>query len=264
MSAPADPAADWVRAVDLGARGEYDASARVLAEIGAGSGRWASLAQSTLGSYRRQTGDPVSAASLDAQALAIADDDESRADALIGLAADAVASGDIGRAGPLHVEAADPSLVSWRTRTRWHWVAAEIAVAEGAPDRASAHARDALLTCAGESSRHEAKSRIVLAAVTGQAEHLPEVAHVVGAAGWRTLAWPLALVAADHPAGLEAGWLERAWQVGRDATYAIEEHLPPDWAGHWQAHPGVERLRASPTGAAPPTRRASPTPAWGE
>lgn len=252
MSAPADPSADWVRAVDLGARGEYGAAGQVLAGIRVGSGRWASLAQSTLGSHRRQTGDPVGAASLDAQALAIAGDDESRADALIGLAADAVARGDVVRAGLLHAQAADASSASWRTRTRWHWVAAEIAVAEGARDRATAHAREALITCTGESSRHEAKSCIVLAAVTGQAEHLPEVALVVGAGGWRTLEWPLALVAADHPAGLHARWLERAWQVGRDATYAIEEHMPPDWTRHWQAHPGVERLRAS------------LTPAWGE
>lgn len=180
----------------------------------------------------------------DSAACQQACDAESRADALTGLAADAVASGDLARAVAWHDQAAADAAQDWRTLTRWHWVAAESALVSGDPLRATAHARQALAACADRSLRHEAKSRIVLAAASGRVDELVAVCAVLRSEGWVTLAWPLALVAADHAAQVPGDALAEAWEAGREATYAIERGLPEALVPVWRAHPGVLRLRA--------------------
>ena len=181
---------------------------------------------------------------LDAAARREACDAESRADALTGLAADAVALGDLDGAVAWHDEAAADAAQEWRTLTRWHWVAAESALLAGDPLRATAHARQASIACADRSPRHEAKSRIILAAASGRADELVDVSPILSAGGWVTLAWPLALVAADHTGALPADALAEAWEAGRGATYTIERGLPEGLVPMWRAHPGVLRLRA--------------------
>lgn len=243
-------AATWEAAVDLGARGRYADAEALVTALAAAHDRWSSLALSLHASHLRQVGDLSSAQRLDADALRQATDAESRAEAMTGLAADAVASGDPDEAAAWHRDAARDAAEAWRTLTRWHWVGAERALLAGDRTLAAEHARDACAASAGRSARHEAKSLIILAAASGHAEDLPAVAGILRDGGWVTLEWPLALVAADHPDGLPPSWRAQAWAAGRAATYAIEEGLPEGLRGVWRAQPGVRRLRVegAPTG----------------
>lgn len=181
---------------------------------------------------------------MDEQALRHADDAEARADALIGLAADAVASGDLESAVSWHDEAAADAAQEWRTLTRWHWVGAERALLAGEAALAAHHAQQARDACAGQSLRHETKTSIILAAATGRVDALLDLGTVVREEGWTTLAWPLALVAADHGDQLPSDGLAEAWEAGRGATYEIEHGLPESLLPVWRDHPGVRRLRA--------------------
>ena len=242
---PDTPAATWARAVELGARGSYAEAETLATSLVITHGRWVSLALSLMAGHRRQVGDTGEALRLDTAAWQEACDEESRADALIGLAADAVATGDLPRAVEWHDEAASDAAQGWRTLTRWHWVAAERALLAGDAMRATHHAREALSACADRSLRHEAKSRIIFAAASGQVDDLLDVSTVLSSGGWVTLAWPLALVVADHAAQVPDAALAEAWEAGRGATYAIERGLPEGLVQVWRAHPGVLRLRAA-------------------
>lgn len=238
------PAADtWQAAVDLGARGRYVEAEALARSLVAARDRWSSLALSLIASHRRQVGELNSATRCDADALEAATDAQSRAEAMVGLAADAVASGDADGAAVRLEAAASDCAADWRTLTRWHWVSAEHALLSGDRVRAVDHARDALAACAGRSARHEAKSRIIWAAASGQARDLPGLSPVLREGGWVTLEWPLALVAADHPDAVPSAWLAQAWQAGRGATYVVEEGLPEELRAGWRTHPGVRRLR---------------------
>lgn len=236
--------ATWQHAVQLGAQGRYAAADDTLATLSQPGGAWTSLALSTRASHRRQIGATAEAARLDGEALRCGTDTESIADALVGLAADAIASGDAEQAAVWHADASQPAGMGWRTLTRWHWVGAERALLVGDQAAAIEHARAALVACTGESPRHEAKSRIVAAAVTGRVDDLPTVSPLLRAEGWVTLEWPLALVVADHPQATRPGGSAAAWATGRAATYSIEESLPADLRATWRQHPGVRRLRA--------------------
>lgn len=231
-------------AVSAAACGDYAMAQRILEVSHAGEGPWRSASLSLLGSCRRQIGAVGEARTLDEAALRCAGERESTADALIGLAADAIASGDPAAAEAAHVEA-KASAVDWRTRTRWHWVGAELGLLSGNPVAAADHASAAVASCAGRSMRHEAKSAIVRAATVGDATALPATLVVVRGHGWNTLIWPLALVAADHPAGLDAAWRAAAWAEAARATLRIEDCLPPDLRPTWRGQPGVQRLRAA-------------------
>ncbi len=211
-------------------------------------------------SHLRQVGAVVSARELDAQALDAAEDldaaehldaaedDEGRADALIGLAADDVAAGDALAAQDWHTRARVMAANEWRTLTRWHWVGAELALLVGDRGAAADHARASVACSAERSLRHEAKSLIILAAATGDPTGLDRVATVLEAPAWRTLQWPLALVAADLGDRVDPVWLARAWHAGVEATYRIEERLSSGLVATWRAQPGVRRLRAGSPG----------------
>ena len=242
---PDTPAATWTRAVDLGARGSYAAAESLATSLVSTHDRWASLSLSLLASHRRQVGDTGEALRLDTAAWQEASDAESRADALTGLAADAVATGDLDRAAEWHNAAASDAAHDWRTLTRWHWVAAEGALLAGDASRATRHAHQALTACADRSLRHEVKSRIILAAASGRVDELLDLGSVLSVEGWVTLSWPRALVAADHAARMPVDALAEAWEAGRGATYAIERGLPEGLVQVWRAHPGVLRLRAA-------------------
>lgn len=235
--------ATWQHAVQLGAQGLYAAADGTLATLSQPGDAWTSLALSTRASYRRQIGATTEAARLDGEALRCATDTESIADALVGLAADAIASGDAEQAAAWHADASQPAGTGWRTLTRWHWVGSERALLVGDQATATEHAQAALAVCTGQSPRHEAKSRIISAAVTGRVDGLPAVSHLLRSEGWVTLEWPLALVAADHPPGADSAWLAASWATGRAATYSIEESLPAALRPIWIHHPSVRRLR---------------------
>ncbi|MFC5057775.1 hypothetical protein [Saccharothrix xinjiangensis] len=167
----------------LGGQGHYAAAAAVLGELIGGGGLFGSLAASTLASHRRQLGGHAAARKWDAVALGLAGEVRRRegrgegeaadpdgvdvagafADALLGLAADAVGAGRVGEARRVHgrVEA-----LGWRSRVRHQWVAAEIELADGHAERAVEPAeRAAALAREAGATRHVLKSDLVLGTV---------------------------------------------------------------------------------------------------
>lgn len=163
----------WLRAVAAGGQGRYAhayGDLSVLRRL-VPAGPLVSLAHSTQGSLLRQLGWHTLARGWDGRALALAGADrEAGADALIGLAADALGVGRFAAAGAL-LDRADPlvvsPLVADRLAVRRRWVAAELAMATGDGATAVRHAEEAVeLTqaMAVASARHRVKSDVVLAA----------------------------------------------------------------------------------------------------
>lgn len=163
----------WLRAVAAGGQGRYGSAYRDLAELrrSGGAGRWASLAYSTQGSFLRQLGWHALARGWDGRALALAGPDaEARADALIGLAADALGVGRFAASATL-LARADSALLSGRVPDRLvvrrRWVGAELAMLRGDGQTAVRHATDAIELAEAmrpASARHRVKSDVVLAA----------------------------------------------------------------------------------------------------
>jgi hypothetical protein len=165
----------WLRAVAAGGQGRFGSARTDLAALlrRAPAGPLASLAHSTQASFLRQLGWHQLARGWDGSALVLAGGDaEAGADALTGLAADAlgvgrytVAAALLDRAG----ETLDPSAapLPYRLAVRRSWVAAELAMALGDGADALHHAERsvALAQAAGANSvRHRVKSETVLAA----------------------------------------------------------------------------------------------------
>lgn len=239
--------ATWTQAVRLGAEGRYDESWMLLDSL-AGT-TLESLSLSTRGSHLRQIGAIDDARELDLRARSCAGDAESRADALIGLAADEVAAG---RPAQAWLEQAEACAQDWRTQTRLLWVGAEAALLAGDAAAAVRTARRAVDRAEGHSSRHAAKGRIMVAAAEGAAGEQPTVDLAgVGQAlrSYRlaTLQWPLALVAAD----LAQVWprhepidalLPQLVAEGAAAVRFIAEHLPVDRRSDWLDRPDLVRL----------------------
>ena len=230
----------WWRAAELGAAGRYrdaDACLHLLPP----RSPWDSLATSMRASHRRQVGAP--ARDLDERAVALASTDESLADALVGLAADAVAEGNAADARAPLDQAREPSLTTWRTACRWHWVSAELALLQGRAEHAAALAREAADVSESHSQRHWAKSMIIaMAAGDSRACARAEpVADLLPERGLVTLQWPLALVLADREE-TDAVLCQRMWFDARRAVNLIEEQLPDDMRPWWNAHRGVRRI----------------------
>jgi hypothetical protein len=161
----------WLRAVAAGGQGRYGSAYRDLEALrrGVASGRLLSLAHSTRGSFLRQLGWHALARGWDGRALALAgDDSEARADALIGLAADALGVGRFAAAATLLARVdLTPGVVPDRLPVRRGWVAAELAMASGDGNTAVRHAEEAVERAAAMapgSARHRLKSDVVLAA----------------------------------------------------------------------------------------------------
>ena len=170
LPSAATPRQLWLRAVGAGGQGRYGSAYADLATLlrGTPSGRLASLALSTRASFLRQLGWHRLARGRDGRALALADvDPEASADALIGLAADALGVGRLAAAATL-LSRADPLVAeaqAHRLAVRRAWVAAELAMAGG--DGATAVRSAELgvqLAATDGSARHRAKSDVVLAA----------------------------------------------------------------------------------------------------
>ena len=182
----------WHRAVALGARGYYSRARAELrrARVLGASAALASLVTSTEASFVRQLGDHRAAARLDGVALIAATDPASAADALTGLAADALGIGRLMLADRLlqraaavvhdsdHLSSSSQPVSSiteipsatgdselWRQLVRLDWVTAELAMAGGKSERAGEFARSASVRAqASGSVRHVVKSRLIVAA----------------------------------------------------------------------------------------------------
>lgn len=202
----------WLRAVAAGGQGRYGAAKGDLAALrrGAASGPLASLAHSTQGSLLRQLGWHTVARGWDGRALALAGTDpEAGADALIGLAADALGIGRFSAAATLLARAdrvlAPGAAVPDRLAVRRRWVGAELAMACGEGDAAVRDAGEAVeLAAIGPSARHQVKSEVVLAAAlcsAGNTERSRAVAEAAlqttGRLGLLPLRWALACLLID-------------------------------------------------------------------
>lgn len=200
----------WLRAVAAGGQGRYASARADLARLRRSrpGGPLASLAHSTNASFLRQLGWHTHARGWDGRALALAGvDAEAGADALIGLAADALGVGRFAasqralqRAADRMVDAAAP-----RLPVRLAWVSAELAMARGEGADAVRHAEQAVEAAAAlGSARHAVKSDVVRAAALCSAGDLDGARRVADAAlaetdrlGMIPLRWALACLLAD-------------------------------------------------------------------
>lgn len=222
----------WEAAVALGGQGHYAAARTTLARLARSADPvLAAAALTALASHRRQLGAHLPAARLDGAALGrlasagryplSAGRSSAGAagppvrhvvvDVLLGLAADSIGRGDLAAANRLHIEAVRNlgSDDSWRPNVRVAWVEAEIALAQGAPDRAlPASKRACDIAHSSDSVRHQTKSllvhgvtEVVLALPTG-VDFLRRVIELAGAHGLYPLVWPPAtLLARRNPIG---------------------------------------------------------------
>ncbi|CAA0127436.1 Uncharacterised protein [Mycolicibacterium vanbaalenii] len=204
----------WWRAVAAGGQGRYACAMTDLELLRRelSGGRLASLAWSTHASFARQLGWHDRARSLDGKALTLSGDDgEAAADALIGLAADALGVGRFAASARALQRAAD--LVSGssvaRLPVRFAWVSAELAMSRGDGGAAVDHAERALhLAGTLGSTRHRIKSGVVLAAarcscgdVAAARRQADEVLVTAGASGLVPLRWAVACLLCDIGSG---------------------------------------------------------------
>ena len=230
LPAATTPPELWLRAVVAGGQGRYGSAWADLAALNRvrPAGPLASLAQSTRASLLRQLGWHARARTWDGKAWALAGTDrEAGADALIGLAADALgvarfaaSAAALRRAGELIADRAGELIAdqageliadtaSQRLPVRLAWVAAELAMARGDGAAAVAHARRAVdLAGAFGSARHILKSDVVLAAALCSAGEIDASRRVADAAldaaarlAMIPLRWALACLLADIGSG---------------------------------------------------------------
>ncbi len=204
----------WLRAVGAGGQGRYGSARNDLATLlrSAPADRLASLAHSTQASFLRQLGWHRLARGWDGRALALAGaDPEAAADALIGLAADALGVGRLAAAATL-LSRAEPIVAQapqYRLLVRRAWVAAELAMVAGDGAAAVRNAEVAVELAAttvdgSVSARHCAKSDVVLAAAlcsAGAVDRARTVGEVTleltGRLGLVPLRWAVACLLVD-------------------------------------------------------------------
>jgi hypothetical protein len=204
----------WLRAVGAGGQGRYGSARNDLTTLlrSAPADRLASLAHSTQASFLRQLGWHRLARGWDGRALALAGTDpEAAADALIGLAADALGVGRLAAAATL-LSRAEPIVAEapqYRLLVRRAWVAAELAMVAGDGAAAVRNAEVAVELAAttvdgSVSARHCAKSAVVLAAAlcsAGAVDRARSVGEVTleltGRLGLVPLRWAVACLLVD-------------------------------------------------------------------
>ncbi|MGV0627013.1 tetratricopeptide repeat protein [Mycolicibacter minnesotensis] len=203
-----NPAQRWLRAVAAGGQGRYAGAATDLAALlrEIPGGPLASLAHSTQGSFLRQLGGHDLARGFDGRALVLAGDDpQARADALVGLAADALGGGRYAASATLLGRAvAEGSTGPARLAVRRHWVTAELAMVTGDGNTAVRNAERAVELTPADMVRHRVKSQVVLAGALCCAGKIDRARTVADAAlgdterlGLVPLGWALASMLTD-------------------------------------------------------------------
>lgn len=226
------PRQRWLRAVAAGGQGRYASARADLTALLRHPGPLASLAHSTQASFLRQLGGHDAARGWDGRAVLLAGtDDEAAADALVGLAADALGVGRFAAATRL---LARVDRGAGRQAVRQGWVSAELAMMTGDGRAALKHAEAAReLAGAGASLRHRVKSDVVLAGALCCAGDLDRARTVADAAlaetdrlGLVPLRWALACLLGDiGSATADAGRLRAI----RDDAAALIRHRGGDW-----------------------------------
>jgi hypothetical protein len=242
-----EPRTRLLTAVLLGAKGRYAAAATILDELRRDDDPvLASLAGSTLASHRRQLGGHGAARGLDGVALLAAtrasvarqdpdglDARGALSDALLGLAADNLAVGQVAVARRLAATAAGVP-AGWRGQVRAGWVGAEIELAAGrAVDAVGPAERAAELAHARGARRHAIKSDLVLGAAlaaTGVPASRDRAAELVRSAlsaaekcEFLSLIWPACLIGAELSPEVGLHYRFRARQV----LHAVLLHADP-------------------------------------
>jgi hypothetical protein len=208
LPAPRTAADVWHRAVAAGGQGRYAAALGDLESLHtmADGSAFASLVHSTRASFTRQLGGHAAARAWDGRAWAAAGkDSDAGADALIGLAADALGVGRFALSARLLRRVPDVEATSQRIAVRFEWVSAELCMATGQAAPAIGHAENAVgLAKAMGSTRHAVKSEVVRAAAlccSGEIDACRAVADsALGMArshGLVPLTWALACLLAD-------------------------------------------------------------------
>jgi hypothetical protein len=200
----------WLRAVAAGGQGRYGSAMADLTGVCRlqRRGPLASLALSTRASFLRQLGWHNRARRWDGRAMALAGSDpEAGADALIGLAADALGVARFPAAGAALRRAEELLSTSLPPRlpVRLAWVSAELAMACGDGATAVGNAERAVeLAAMFGSARHVVKSDVILAAALCSAGDIDRARMVADAAldsagrlGIIPLRWALACLLAD-------------------------------------------------------------------
>lgn len=247
--------ARWWRSAEAMARAQYGPAWQwltALAHDTAAPPADRSLALSARASLLRQVGAPDRAGvddgeawSLSAQATGIRST-VARADAALGLAADAVAAGEprgavavlLGTASDLAADAG-----GWRVSTRLEWVRAEAALLCG--DDALVPAEAAARICRGRSVRHAVKSRLIRAVAllaAGDQARADQDLRAVAVSPYASLHWVVAVLLVGG--GRHRPWERAAWCAGLRSAAGISRQLPPDLRERFVAQPALERLRA--------------------
>ena len=206
----------WLRAVAAAGQGRYSSARTDLAALRrqAPTAALVALSLSTEASLLRQLGGHRLAAGWDGRAVALAETAgdgpfavQARADALVGLAADALGVGRLAASARLLERATNGDESSPRLAIRLAWVSAELAMAAGRGEEAVSHARRGVEMAERslpDLRRHRVKSDVVLAAALcceGSLEHARAVADAAlrdtQVHGLVPLRWALACLLAD-------------------------------------------------------------------
>lgn len=185
----------------------------------------------------RQLGDAERARQWDQRGLDEAVNDETRIDACIGLAADAIAMNDLPKAQQILHGIAEPTSHQ-RVQIRWLWVQAELALAKNDVAQATQWAEQAVAASAANgSARHLMKSRLIRAVARSNTDEAIGCLHVAADAQWRYLAWAAATSLGSTG---DLHW----WNWANDLAEAIAERLNPQQLAVWRANPAVVAVRA--------------------
>ncbi|MEN3362044.1 MAG: hypothetical protein V7637_6026, partial [Mycobacteriales bacterium] len=254
-----DPRTRWLAAVYLGGLGRYGPAAALLLPGGRPAD---SRAASARASHLRQLCRHAEAEPLDRHALRTAGaDPDARADALIGLVADAVGAGDL-RLAQRRLTRATAELTAtaarrdggttagWRAAVRLDWVLTEVALFGDRPAVAVAAAAAALDRARrADAPRHAAKSLLMLGAATevhhGASSAIPLLQAAAADAerlGLLPLVWPSRLLLARllHSGDNSAASHER--RAAESAICAIRWGLPAEETATLLARPEIRLL----------------------
>lgn len=209
LPAATTPREWWLRAVAAGGQGRYASALADLERLVRSSAAdpLVSSALSARASFLRQLGWHDRARSWDGRAADRAGDGDAGADAMVGLAADALGVGRFAASERALTRARDlvAGCESARPVVRLAWVSAELAMFRGDGGSAVGHAERGV-HLAGDlgSARHVVKSGVVLAAALCSAGELAASRREAGAAladarrlGLVPLQWALACLLAD-------------------------------------------------------------------
>ena len=254
-------AAAWLLGVCLAAAGKFGGSLAVLEPlVAAGESEvperrlFAALAAATSASVRRQLGQQDAARALDQAAYTFSEGaPEATFDALLGLAADAVAVEDAATAEQLVGQArelASGHVDWWRQRVRLAWVEGELALLAGDAAAAEAVLMPAVqLAEASGAPRHVAKGLLLVAVAQVQGGRLAEAegtlrraATLAESLGALPTLWPSrALLGAllEETAPAESA---KSLASARSGVISIADDLPDDLRGVWLDRPDVAAL----------------------